>query len=84
MDENPLLAEPTHVNSVELTLRFPRSLHVGEALHLRGFFGREFADEVMLHHHETEGNCVTLIRRCSSKSSTGRHISSALLRGLRW
>ena len=55
MDKNPLLTEPTHVNSVELTLRFPRSLHVGEASHLRGFFGQVFEDEVLIHHHEADG-----------------------------
>ena len=40
---------------VEYRVRFPRTLSPGEATHLRGSFGREFADEVMLHHHEGEG-----------------------------
>ncbi len=45
----------TDVDSVQVSLRFPRSLHPGEASYLRGFFGQLFADEVMLHHHEADG-----------------------------
>jgi hypothetical protein len=40
---------------VDYRLRFPRPISLGEATHLRGFFGRAFADEVMLHHHEQGG-----------------------------
>ncbi len=43
------------VDLVELSLRFPRVLSPGEATHLRGFFGQEFSDEVLLHQHEAEG-----------------------------
>jgi hypothetical protein len=40
---------------VEVRLRFGRGLSVGEATLLRGFFGRAFVDEVLLHHHEADG-----------------------------
>src|SRR5262245_56949762 len=43
------------LDAVECCLCFPRPLSLGEASHLRGVFGREFADEVMLDHHEGEG-----------------------------
>ncbi len=55
MERDSLIAECTLVDSIELTLRFPRLLHPGEATHLRSFFGQAFADEIMLHHHEPDG-----------------------------
>ncbi len=45
----------TRFDLVEVRLRFGRALSLGEATHLRGFFGRAFSDEVMLHHHEADG-----------------------------
>jgi hypothetical protein len=55
MGQNLAVDASTQINSIELSLKFPRSLEAGEASHLRGFFGRAFADEVMLHHHEADG-----------------------------
>ena len=55
MELNSSTVQNARVDTVELSLKFPRTLSLCEATHLRGFFGREFADEVMLHHHETEG-----------------------------
>src|ERR1019366_8464052 len=40
---------------IEYRLRFARELSPGEATHLRGYFGHEFSDEVLLHHHERDG-----------------------------
>jgi hypothetical protein len=52
--------EPTRgatiVDSVEYQLRFPRPLSPGEATQLRGFFGRAFGEEVLLHHHKADGS----------------------------
>ena len=45
----------TRLDIMEYRLRFPRALSPGEATHLRGFFGQEFSDEVLLHQHEAEG-----------------------------
>jgi hypothetical protein len=56
MESSASIAGPINVDLIELTLRFPRMLHPGEATHLRGFFGQAFTDEVMLHHHESDGS----------------------------
>src|ERR1019366_5995198 len=40
---------------VDYRLRFARELSPGEATHLRGYFGHEFSDEVLLHNHERDG-----------------------------
>jgi hypothetical protein len=43
------------LNIVDYRLRFSRPLSPGEASHLRGFFGRAFADAMLLHHHHVDG-----------------------------
>lgn len=55
MNSAAILSNRTSIDVVEATLIFPRCVGQGEATHLRGFFGREFADEIMLHHHEADG-----------------------------
>jgi hypothetical protein len=55
MEPRSLTSPHGIVDSVGLWLRFPRPLQLGEATHLRGFFGRAFSDQVMLHHHEADG-----------------------------
>lgn len=55
MNHEKSLHNLTSVDVVEAALIFRRSLGQGEATHLRGFFGREFIDEIMLHHHESDG-----------------------------
>ena len=55
MEPRSLTSPHEIVDLVELWLKFPRPLQLGEAIHLRGFFGRAFSDEVMLHHHEAHG-----------------------------
>jgi hypothetical protein len=45
-----------YVEIVEYRLRLARPLSPGEATHLRGYFGRVFADEVLLHHHNADGS----------------------------
>ena len=55
MNSKEIVSNKTSVDVVEATLIFPRCVGQGEATHLRGFFGREFADEIMLHHHESDG-----------------------------
>jgi hypothetical protein len=44
------------VEIIEYRLRLSRDLRRHEAGDLRGFFGRAFADEILLHHHEQDGS----------------------------
>lgn len=46
------------IEVTELRLRLGRPLSPGEATQLRGYFGREFADETALHHHNANGTLV--------------------------
>jgi hypothetical protein len=49
------LSGPT-VDVVAYHLRFSRPASQGEATQLRGYFGRQFSDEVLLHHHNADGS----------------------------
>jgi hypothetical protein len=44
------------VEIVDCSLKFARPLSAGEATHLRGYFGRAFTGEVLLHHHNPDGS----------------------------
>ena len=43
------------VEIVDCSLKFARPLSAGEATHLRGYFGRAFTGEVLLHNHNPDG-----------------------------
>ena len=43
--------ETTPIQLARLRLRLERPLRAGEAPALRGFFGRQFEDEVLMHNH---------------------------------
>ena len=42
----------------EYRLRLGRELRASESPQLRGFFGRNFSDEVMFHHHQQDGTLL--------------------------
>lgn len=46
------------IDVVDCKLRLSRSVTPGEASLLRGYFGRAFGGEVMLHHHQPDGSLV--------------------------
>lgn len=46
------------IDVTEYHLRLGREMHTGESPQLRGFFGRTFADEVLLHHHRFDGSLL--------------------------
>lgn len=46
------------IDVTEYHLRLGREMHTGESPQLRGFFGRAFADEVLLHHHHSDGSLL--------------------------
>ena len=46
------------IDVTEYHLRLGREMHTGESPQLRGFFGSAFADEVLLHHHQSDGSLV--------------------------
>ncbi len=46
------------IDVTEYHLRLDRAMHTGESPQLRGFFGRAFADEVLLHHHQSDGSLL--------------------------
>lgn len=48
----------TVIDVVECWLRLSRPVIPGEATLLRGFFGRAFEEEVLLHHHRPEGGLL--------------------------
>lgn len=47
---------PRVIDVVDYRLHLGRPLSRGEASHLRGFFGREYGDELFLHHHHPDGS----------------------------
>jgi Cas6b C-terminal domain/Cas6b N-terminal domain len=48
----------TLVDVIDCRLRLSRPVNPGEASLLRGFFGRAFEDEVLLHHHRADGGLI--------------------------
>lgn len=54
-DETPVATGLTSVPVLQCRLRLSRPLRASETPHLRGFFGKQFADQVMLHHHKEDG-----------------------------
>jgi len=55
------------ISVTEYHLRLGREMHTGEAPQLRGFFGRAFADEVLLHHHQSDGSLLYTYPRIQFK-----------------
>jgi hypothetical protein len=49
---------PLQIELTEYRLRFTRPLSPPEAARLRGFFGNTYADEVLLHHHQSDGQLL--------------------------
>ena len=50
-DLNAISKETTPIQLARLRLRLERPLRAGEAPALRGFFGRQFEDQVLMHNH---------------------------------
>lgn len=50
--------QPTQLEVTEYRLHLDRRLRQSETPQLRGFFGRAFADEVLLHHHRPDGSLL--------------------------
>ena len=50
-DVNAISKETTPIQLARLRLRLERPLRAGEAPALRGFFGRQFEDQVLMHNH---------------------------------
>jgi hypothetical protein len=48
----------TLIDIIDCRLRLSRPVTPGEASLLRGFFGRAFEDEVLLHHHSPDGGLI--------------------------
>lgn len=48
----------TRLEVTEYRLRLSRAVQPGEIPRLRGFFGHEFAEQVLLHHHREDGTLV--------------------------
>ena len=46
------------IDVTEYHLRLGREIHSSESPQLRGFFGRVFEDEVLLHHHLSDGSLL--------------------------
>lgn len=46
------------INVTEYNLRLARELYPSEAPKLRGFFGKAFEGEVLLHHHQKDGSLL--------------------------
>ena len=55
---NVIQKETTPIQLVRLRLRLERPLRAGEAPALRGFFGRQFEDEVLMHNHGPKDELV--------------------------
>src|SRR5579883_2841160 len=45
----------TLIDVVDYRLDFARTLSPAETSHLRGFFGKAFPEEILLHHHNDNG-----------------------------
>ena len=52
------MQRPTLVDVTDCQLRLSRPVAAGEATLLRGFFGRAFEGEILLHHHHPDGRLV--------------------------
>ena len=48
--------EGTQIAVVRYRMRFERPFRPSEARHLRGFFGRRYTEETLVHHHEADGS----------------------------
>ncbi|MFH1008454.1 MAG: CRISPR-associated endonuclease Cas6, partial [Candidatus Latescibacterota bacterium] len=46
------------IHITEYRLKLSRELRRGEVPQLRGFFGRRFAEQVLLHHHREDGSLL--------------------------
>lgn len=46
------------IRVTEYRLKMSRELRRGEVPRLRGFFGREFSEQVLLHHHREDGSLI--------------------------
>lgn len=57
----------TKIDVTEYHLRLSREMHTGESPQLRGFFGRAFADEVLVHHHRSDGSLLYAYPRVQFK-----------------
>jgi hypothetical protein len=52
----PLVPPVSPIEVIEYRLRLSRDLRRHETDDLRGFFGRAFAEEILLHHHHEDGS----------------------------
>ena len=57
----------SHFSLSQCRLRLSRPLRKGEATAIRGFFGRQFADQVHMHNHDADGSPIYLYPRVQYK-----------------